>query len=198
MAENPYGSFLYPPSSFSTAAELIEFYESAAISDTVLSNADYAFRRWRKRSILAEIHAADLAFTNDPNGIAARTAAQFGTPGLNDLLAKERPKWRAAAEARYPLQEIGKSHMRSIVRADRIAGLRGMLPSHEQQAALDHKMTFRGQVLTVNDIAVSYRTEDWLPDALTESDYAQSMAIRDLSSLLASQQGIEDYDEWVV
>ncbi|MBG7613666.1 hypothetical protein IWC96_00005, partial [Brevundimonas sp. BAL450] len=47
LTDESEGTFAFPPETVDTAAALAEFFESAPISDRILSNADHAFRKWR-------------------------------------------------------------------------------------------------------------------------------------------------------
>lgn len=197
LTESATGSFLYPPDRFDTVAEYLDFFESAAISDQVLSNATHAYEAWRQRAILAVIHARHESFVDTKDNLAYRMAAKHGQQGLAAAIEHERPKWKAEAEALYPVESLPRSQSRAVLRAFQIVYFRGMLPTQEdQQSALDHSMSYYGESVRAEWLADEFNTASWARDALTESDYAQTEAMGRVASLLAQQQGITDYDDW--
>lgn len=197
LTESATGSFLYPPENLRTAEEMIAFFETAPISDQVLSNATYAYTAWRKKAMLAHIHQRHDAFMSDPNSLAGRMAARHGTAGLEDALATERPKWIAEANERYPVTALPRTLARNVLRAHQIVLLRGMLANEEEeQKAVDHLLSHDDRMVHAKDLVAHYSTTEWAKDALTESDYAQAETMGRVAQLLAEQQGITDYDDW--
>lgn len=197
LTESATGSFLYPPENLRTAGEMISFLESAPISDQVLSNATYAYTAWRKKAMLAHIHARHTQFMNDPDSLAGRMAARHGQLGLDRALDEERPKWIAEAEAMYPVTRLPRTLARNVLRAHQIVLLRGMLRDEdEKQKALDHLISHDDRMVRADDLVTYYNTMEWAKDALTESDYAQAETMNRVALLLAEQQGITDYDDW--
>lgn len=196
LAESATGSFLYPPERFDTVEEYLEFFDAAPISDQVLSNASHAYRTWRKKAILTHVQQRYEAFGNDKSSIGYRMARDHGVEGLNAAVAAERPKWIAEAEAMYPVDVLPRPQARSVLRAHQIVVLRGMLDEQDQEAALEHQIQYRDEVVSARDLYHHYNTEEWARAALTESDYAQSEAMNRVASLLAEAQGITDYDDF--
>lgn len=196
MTESATGSFLYPPEQFESVQDYLEFFDSAAISDQVLSNATHAYRTWRQKSILAHIQAQHEAFVNTKDNVAYRMAKTHGREGLDLAIEAERPKWRAEAEGLYPVESLPRSQSRAVLRAHQMVFLRGMLPEQDEQAVLDHQIPHLGAPVRAEDLVDHYNTYEWAHEALTESDYAQADAMNRVASLLAAQQGITDYDDW--
>lgn len=196
LAESATGSFLYPPERFENAEDYLAFFDSAPISDQVLSNATHAYHAWRQRMVLSHIHAQHTQFVNTEGNTAHRMAAQHGQEGLELAIEAERPKWKAEAEKLYPIDRLPRSKARSILRAHQIVYLRGMLRQEDKQAALDHGVPFGDEQVRAEWLVDEFHTDAWAREALTESDYAQAEAMGRVASLLAQQQGISDYDDW--
>lgn len=196
LTESATGSFLYPPEKFETLHEYVEFFDNAPVSDQVLSNATHAYRTWRQKAILAHIQAQHEAFVDETGNLAYRMAKQHGAEGLEAAIQLKRPEWKATAEAQYPVESLPRSQARAVLRAHQIVFLRGMLAEADDQAALDHPVSYQGETRRAEDIVDQYNTYSWAHEALTESDYVQAEAMGRVASLLAQQQGITDYDDW--
>lgn len=196
LTESATGSFLYPPERFDSAADYISFFESAPISDQVLSNASYAYTAWRRRALLEHIQARHEEFVNTSGNLAHRMAAKHGVQGLEDAINLKRPEWKKEAEARYPVEYLPRPQARSALRAHQMVVLRGMLSEEGEQEVLAHLLPHGTEMATTHDLFTHYNTFHWAFDALTENDYAQTEAMGRVAGLLAQQQGIVDYDEW--
>lgn len=196
LTESATGSFLYPPERFESTEAYLEFFETAPISDQVLSNATHAYSRWRKNAILAHVHQRHLEYGNAEGGVAQTMARKFGTAGLDSAYQAMRPQWVAEAEQMYPVTALPRSQARAVLRAHQITVQRGMLPEDEEDRALSHLIQYKDQQVRCDYLYDLYSTAEWARDALTESDYAQAEAMNRVASLLAQQQGITDYDDW--
>lgn len=167
MAENATGSFLFPPTNtFTTAEQLIEFFTTQPISDRVLSNARWAYKKWRYEQVTAmskaELNAWRLS--KDGQSVSKRDDFTF-------ILNLERNKAIDRANAYYSTREMPASYARTILVAHQISGFRGLLASEEEQGkAYSHPMVLDGVQDTAAGIAIKWKTDDYLDRALTESD----------------------------
>ncbi|WP_288452282.1 hypothetical protein [uncultured Microbacterium sp.] len=169
LTDESEGTFAFPPETFDTAAALAEFFESAPISDRILSNADHAFRKWREDRIVADLRRDYEAWGNDPRTVATAKRNPIEYHRQADAFSVTR---RAEIEAQYPIHSISPVTLRKVLRARQIVVWRGLLPDAEEQAALDWPVTIAGVATTAADVTHRYSTAEWVERALTDSDLA--------------------------
>jgi len=168
LAESATGSFAFPPRAFESVAQYVEFFETAPISDRVLSNADHAYRQWRQDEINAEVRAAYAVYGNDPQVLAqARKNVVTSDRKAQEFIARA----RAEAEARRPQASIEPHRMRNILRAHQLWYYSSTLETDADRAqVLSHHLA--GQQWTVQEIVDGNSTPGWASRAMTDSDLA--------------------------
>jgi hypothetical protein len=185
LTESATGSFAFPPRTFASVEEYIEFFEAAPISDRILSNADHAYRQWRQDGIDEEVRAAYHVYGNDPKILAAadkniitsdRHARQFVA------------EVRAEAEARRPIQFIEPHLLRNVLRAHQMWFFSATAPGDSGQDAVRGHRLLGGQ-WTVQEIVDGSSTQEWASRALTDSDLAAVDAMRRVVSTLDEHAG---------
>lgn len=199
LAESATGTFLYPPADLRLIDDYIAFFESATISDQVLSNATYAYQAWRRKAMLAHIRHLEGIFRDNPSKELVKAIQNAGVNAhqvLENHVAPHRPQWIAEAEAMYPIHGLPRAQLRNILRAHQICVHRGMLPEADEQKAEDHPILHEGTYVRAGDLAAHYNTQQWARDALTESDFATAETMNRVANLIAEQSGITDYDQF--
>ena|GEM_PF-4781818 len=200
LAESATGSFLYPPA-LHTAEEFIAFYEQAPISDRVLSNATYAFERWRKNRIEDEAWAMGRSFLHtDARSInemarALKDGADQESVEV-EMLLPHMPVFAEQARARYPRTMIHPADMRTVLRANQLVMQRTMVgpDESEQQKMLNCRVTFEGRQITAHELTYELVTHEWVPNALTENDFAQMDTLSRMASMTANRKPYPMWD----
>ncbi|WP_433673887.1 hypothetical protein [Microbacterium gorillae] len=185
MTESATGSFAFPPRSFGSAQELIDFFESAPISDRILSNADHAYRKWREDQINEEVRAAYDVYGNDPKIVAGARENPINSEREARIFVN---KVRREADAKRPVRVIDQHRLRNVLRAHQIWAYSGTLPTEdEEREVLEYKT--QGSDFTIVQVVESNSTREWLERALTDSDLAAVDAMNRVAQALEEQAG---------
>ena len=185
LTESATGSFAFPPRSFETIDEFIEFFESAPISDRILSNTDHAYRQWRDDAITAEVREAYRIYGNDPKVLKAVDKNLF----LSEQNAREFvANARADAEAKRPLKFIDPHRLRNVLRAHQLWFYSAAAPG---EGAADSVLAHHplGSEWSVSQIVEGNSTPEWASRAMTDSDLAAVDAMRRVVSTLDEHAG---------
>ena len=167
VAESATGSFAFPPDGFHTADEMRGFFMNAPISDQILSNAQYAYKRMQKRADIDERHNAMMG-NREMRKLEDTDFDEF-LRVRDNLLAKA----RFDSERTFKASPLPVDGIRAILRARQLWNFSVLLPDPaEQQSVENTQITFRGQVWTAKDLAAHYQTEKWIEGVLSESDLA--------------------------
>ncbi len=185
LTESATGSFAFPPRSFGSAQELIDFFESAPISDRILSNADHAYRKWREDQINEEVRAAYDVYGNDPKIVAGARENPINSEREARIFVN---KVRREADAKRPVRVIDQHRLRNVLRAHQIWAYSGTLPTEdEEREVLEYKT--QGSDFTIVQVVESNSTREWLERALTDSDLAAVDAMNRVAQALEEQAG---------
>jgi hypothetical protein len=165
LAERATGSFAFPPSGFKFVEDFLEFFDTASISDRILSNADHAYKRWRRDTIALATRNAHIPNSSDPTiAIAAIRKA----------------------ETEHPI--IEPPQLRNILRSHQIWYYSKNAPGDAGAATvLAYKRP--GSELTVQETVDLYQTSRWASGTITENDLAVSDAVQHLRAVLSDETG---------
>lgn len=185
LTESATGSFAFPPNCIAALDDYLEFFETAPISDRILSNAGHAYRKWHEYALWKYVDDAYAIYGNDPE-VVEETRKNYitGNRKKHEFLAQKRME----AAALYPIAEISHNRMRAVLRAHQILVWRGLLSSEEDaERATNHLITISGETKAAHEIAAEYRTTEWARRAFTDSDLAALDAMEAIASSLAEQ-----------
>lgn len=185
LAESASGSFAFPPRQFETVEEYIDFFETAPISDRVLSNADHAYRKWRQDQINAEVSAAYDVYGSDPEVVAAvRKNVIISDRKAREFVANS----RAEAEAKRPMQSIDSHRLRNVLRAHQMWFYAATAPGEDARERILQHHLHDGE-WTVQGIVDGNFTTQWASRALTDSDLAAVDAMERVAQTLSENAG---------
>lgn len=190
LVEETTGSFLYPPDSFASYEEYIEFWESAPISDRVLSNASHAYRSWLQSAEDAYVRANWHRFDEDNQKTEKMLQRKLGA-NAQELNVASRQKLIDEFRQKYPA-EVSPRHMRQVLRAHSIASYGGSIEDPAgQQRVLQYTVQMDGRTMSLDDIVERYNPIEWADRALTEADLPVVDSLRYLAQSNDQRDGYE-------
>ena len=188
LAESATGTFAFPPRSFGSVEEYIEFFETVPISDRVLSNARHAYRKWRQDTINRKVNEAYAIYGNDPQVVAEARKHPLVSEQKAELFVMAE---RAKAAAEIPDETIDPNNMRSILRAHQLWYYRRTVADGTAEAEIVSSR-MAGLTSTVQSIVDEWRTPEWAFRAMTESDLAAVDAMEEMAATLREIRGRPD------
>ena len=196
LAEETNGSFLYPPDRFPSYTEYVEFWETAPISDRVLSNASHAYRAWLQGAEDAYVRANWHRF-EEGNAKTERMLTKKLGADAQTLNVESRQKLIEEFRHQYPA-EISPRHMRQVLRAYSVASYWASIEDPSgRDLALRYTAQIDGRSLTLGDIAQRFSPDSWAERALTEADLPVVDSLRYLAQATDQRDGYETGDPLV-
>lgn len=149
------GSFLYPPASFASKGEYVEFWKNASVSDTILTKLVKAREKWRVPQVKA---ARDRLVSEWESQKRIRRMAKKD-PGFYAVERAAREN-ASGPEKRFP--PLSGELARPIAVAHQIWSKTHLVPGMTQQDVHDVTVAVPGDPnVTVEEIVTDWRTDEW-------------------------------------
>lgn len=193
LAEDAAGSFIYPPDHFDSFREFAEFWESAPISDRVLSNASHAYRTWLQSAEDAAVRGNWHQYEEGNEKTERMLQRKLGA-GSKDLNLESRGQVIADFRAKLPAR-VSPRHMRQVLRAYQMGQLVSSILDRAEQDGLDtYTFTVDDEQLTGAQLEDLYHPSMWAERALTEADLPVVDSLRYLAQATDQRDGYETGD----
>ena len=178
------GSFLFPPLNYGPngVVDYIEFWESAPISDRVLSNLIEVYRANREEWLGANLDRWSSVFSNS---VETAEWLRKKKPDSNQIRARHeaaRLVELRRLEAERPAATISSQTARSVARAAQMYRCAGALTDEEKERVDNHPvmMTRDSKPWTVKGIWADYHLDEIDDRALVDQDLAVAVELREL------------------
>ncbi len=190
LAEESAGSFIYPPDHFDTFEEFADFWESAPVSDRVLSNASHAYRTWLQSAEDAAVRGNWHQYEEGNQKTERMLQRKLGQ-GAKKLNLESREQIIAEFRAQFPAR-VSPRHMRQVLRAYQMGKLVSSIVDRAEQDKIDtYTFTVDDEQVTGDQLEDLYHPSMWAERALTETDLPIVDSLRYLAQAADQRDGYE-------
>ncbi len=189
LIDDTAGSFLFPPLSYNGFEGYIKFWETAPISDRVLSNLVVAYEQNRERWIGEQLDAWAKKRSNDPELLKWARSPKTTAVEIQIDHERARAEELARLRAERPIDEIGPVRARGVAIAAQLYRFKKALPPEDQVRVNDHKIriTFVEEPKTVRQIWQQYHLTEIVDHALVDADFAVTAELAELRKHLGAR-----------
>lgn len=172
-ATNDEFSFKYPPRTFASAQEYVDFWMSTPVPEGVLDNLLSAYNTRRDYKLNDRLDEWAEQYDNDPNNVRY---AHEDWRGFQRRRGEARQAVVKEFEADWPTQ-IPSQVAREVARAGQIMTMGTFMPKADRDAAAEtamvHYEQFGGVTFTAKDLWSRYHLEEFFPEVVNDPSYAQ-------------------------